>query len=119
MCYLIQVHDRKHQPRNHCIFTLSATASHLYADLCLKKYYVECRADKEEDHSHADVPNEVVDEEGGSRNRKMDERRNVTEDSRSRPDDVVGGNAGMEAIDKKGEIALVEPDPSILGLRVI
>lgn len=76
-------------------------------------------ADKEEDHSHADVPNEVVDEEGGSRNRKMDERRNVTEDSRSRPDDVVGGNAGMEAIDKKGEIALVEPDPSILGLRVI
>ncbi|XP_038882361.1 solute carrier family 35 member F1-like isoform X1 [Benincasa hispida] len=76
-------------------------------------------ADKEEDHSHADVANEIVDEEGGSRNRKMNERRNVTEGSRSRPDVTVGGNAGVEASDKKGEIALVEPESSTLGLRVI
>ncbi|KAL0547288.1 hypothetical protein IC582_017218 [Cucumis melo] len=66
-------------------------------------------ADKDEDRSHADVANVVVDEEGGSRNHKMDERI-VTEGSSSRPDGVVGGgNARMEGIDKKGEIGLVEP----------
>uniref|UniRef100_A0A1S3BWY6 Uncharacterized protein n=1 Tax=Cucumis melo TaxID=3656 RepID=A0A1S3BWY6_CUCME len=66
-------------------------------------------ADKDEDRSHADVANVVVDEEGCSRNHKMDERI-VTEGSSSRPDGVVGGgNARMEGIDKKGEIGLVEP----------
>lgn len=77
---------------------------------CVWKYYIECRADKDEDRNHGNVANVVADEEGGPRNHKMDERI-VTEGSSSRPDgNGGGGNARMEGIDKKGEIALVEPE---------